>query len=171
MGPVEFQKETENWWVADGNDVQHFDAKGNLVKTNASHNAFVVAGYYDDPFALLAGDFDGDRLISSNDIDHLCRAIIDGASTSDGDYDLDHDGHVDRNDVRHLVEDIAGTTYGDANLDGRFDSEDIVLVFQAGQYMDDLMANSSWSTGDWNCDGEFDTEDIVLAFQAGGYTV
>jgi hypothetical protein len=58
---------------------------------------------------------------------------------------------------------------GDANLDGRFNSSDLVQVFAAGQYEDALAGNSTWSTGDWNGDGEFTTSDLVLAFQVGQY--
>ncbi|MCA9215829.1 MAG: CotH kinase family protein [Planctomycetales bacterium] len=58
---------------------------------------------------------------------------------------------------------------GDANLDGQFDSTDIMLVFQSGEYEDSIGKNSTWQTGDWSGDGEFTTVDLVLAFQAGNY--
>ncbi|MCA9172596.1 MAG: hypothetical protein KDB23_33255, partial [Planctomycetales bacterium] len=61
------------------------------------------------------------------------------------------------------------TYFGDANLDGEFNSADLINVFQAGQYEDAFSANSTWSTGDWNGDGEFTTSDFVVAFQDGGY--
>jgi hypothetical protein len=59
--------------------------------------------------------------------------------------------------------------FGDANVDGKVNSSDLVQVFQAGQYEDDLSFNSTWSTGDWNADGDFTTSDLVVAFQDGGY--
>jgi hypothetical protein len=58
---------------------------------------------------------------------------------------------------------------GDSNRDGRFDSGDLVVVFQAGQYEDSLIFNSTWETGDWNGDKEFDSGDLVAAFTAGEY--
>jgi hypothetical protein len=58
---------------------------------------------------------------------------------------------------------------GDSNLDRRFDSADIVRVFQAGEYEDALTDNSTWAEGDWNGDREFTTRDLVLAFQLGQY--
>jgi hypothetical protein len=58
---------------------------------------------------------------------------------------------------------------GDANLDGVFNSNDLVVVFQEGQYEDDVPGNSSWSQGDWDGDREFSTSDLVAAFQAGRY--
>ena len=59
---------------------------------------------------------------------------------------------------------------GDANRDGVFNSSDLVLVFQAGEYEDDLDDNSRWEEGDWDGDGDFTTSDLVLAFRAGHYS-
>lgn len=59
---------------------------------------------------------------------------------------------------------------GDANRDGVFTSSDLVLVFQAGEYEDDLEDNSNWEEGDWNGDRDFTTGDLVLAFQSGHYS-
>jgi hypothetical protein len=64
---------------------------------------------------------------------------------------------------------IKRTYYGDANLNGEFNSSDLVDVFQLGQYEDGVAANSGWAAGDWNGDREFDSSDFVTAFQAGGY--
>ncbi|MEZ6119376.1 MAG: hypothetical protein R3C28_22805 [Pirellulaceae bacterium] len=58
---------------------------------------------------------------------------------------------------------------GDSNRDGRFDSADLVAVFQAGEYEDAIAGNSEWAEGDWNGDGDFNTADLVFAFQAGTY--
>jgi hypothetical protein len=56
---------------------------------------------------------------------------------------------------------------GDANLDGRFDSSDLVLIFQVGKYQTGIQA--SWQDGDWNGDLRFDSRDLVLAFQKGTF--
>lgn len=63
------------------------------------------------------------------------------------------------------VNDIAG----DSNRDGRFDSSDLVMVFVAGEYEDNIPNNSTWEEGDWNADGDFSTTDLVFALQAGHY--
>ena len=71
----------------------------------------------------------------------------------------------------HCEEFVAsGFTIGDVNLDGRFDSQDIVLVFQAAEYEDNKENNSTWYEGDWNCDGEFNSADLIAAFRNGGFT-
>ena len=64
-----------------------------------------------------------------------------------------------------------GVSYvpGDANRDGVFNSQDLDLVFAAGEYEDDIPHNSTFGEGDWNGDGDFTSEDIVLAFIAGHY--
>ena len=58
---------------------------------------------------------------------------------------------------------------GDVNRDGKFDSSDLVRVFQSADYEDDIQGNSSFDQGDWNLDGDFNSSDFVLAFQIGHY--
>lgn len=58
---------------------------------------------------------------------------------------------------------------GDSNLDGQFDSSDLVTVFIAGEYEDEIAGNSRFITGDWNVDREFNSADMVVAFQLGEY--
>ena len=56
---------------------------------------------------------------------------------------------------------------GDSNGDGVFDSADMLLVFQAGEYEDDVPMNSTFAEGDWDGDGDFTTRDIVWVFMHG----
>ena len=60
-------------------------------------------------------------------------------------------------------------SFGDADLDGEFNSGDLVAVFAAGEYEDTIPSNSTWSTGDWNGDHDFTSGDLVVAFADGGY--
>ena len=113
------------------------------------------------------GDFDGDFVVDETDIDLLCEEIESGGL--DDSFDLNNDGSVNRGDHNELIVTILDTEFGDANLDGIFDSGDFVQVFSRGQYEDDVEGNSGWADGDWNCDGEFDTTDLVVAFSAGGF--
>jgi hypothetical protein len=48
---------------------------------------------------------------------------------------------------------------GDTNLDGSFNSSDLVAVFQRGKYEAGIADDISWSDGDWNGDGQFSTSD------------
>ena len=111
------------------------------------------------------GDFNADGRVDGLDLNLICAAI----ATPDPRFDLSHDGVTDLKDVTIFVTQILQTTFGDANLDGRFDSSDMVLIFQAGEYEDSTADNSTWSEGDWNCDGDFNSADLVLAFQFGSY--
>ena len=89
----------------------------------------------------------------------------------DNTFDLDStDLNVDSSDVEFMITSVLVTSFGDANLDGVFNSSDLVLVFQTGEYEDLIVGNSTWVDGDWNCDGEFTTADLVVAFQSGRYT-
>ncbi|MCA9149353.1 MAG: dockerin type I repeat-containing protein [Planctomycetales bacterium] len=72
-------------------------------------------------------------------------------------------------DERTIVSTWVDIAYGDVNLDGHFNSSDLVRIFQAGEYEDDIVGNSTWRTGDWNGDGDFTTQDLVIAFANRGY--
>jgi len=106
-------------------------------------------------------------------IDELQDAIKSG-STLDR-FDVNGDGTVDLADQNTFVETVLNTYVGDSNLDGVFDSGDLVAVFTIGEYEDnddanpDTVMNSTWSEGDWNADRDFDSADFVAAFSAGGY--
>ncbi|MCA9200480.1 MAG: hypothetical protein KDA87_23235, partial [Planctomycetales bacterium] len=112
--------------------------------------------------AGLPGDLNGDGQQTGEDIDTFCR-------TNDLAFDFDGSGALDFGDLQILVQQYFQTSFGDANLDGIFNSSDFVSVFVAGQYEDAIADNSTWSTGDWNCDGEFSTQDLVVAFQFGSF--
>ena len=47
-------------------------------------------------------------------------------------------------DQVHLVQTVLQTDSGDADLNGVFDSSDLVLIFLAGEYEDTIPGNSGW---------------------------
>ena len=57
----------------------------------------------------------------------------------------------------------------DANLNGEFNTADLVYVFQSGIYEDGIPENAGCATGDWNGDADFDSGDLVVAFPGGGF--
>ncbi len=113
------------------------------------------------------GDFDDDAQLTVADLNLLTDATRSGQSEIA--FDLNRDLVVDGEDRRIWVEDLKGTSFGDTNLDGFFESQDIILVMQAGEYEKDMNGLSTWGTGDWNGDSAFDSADFVLAFQSGTY--
>jgi formylglycine-generating enzyme required for sulfatase activity len=123
---------------------------------------FRVASVY-----VLPGDFDQSGSLDVVDLDELARVMR--TNPCDTWYDLAINGRVDENDRRVWVHDIKGTYFGDANLDGEVNSGDLVDVLGAGEYEDNIEANSGWATGDWNGDGEFTSDDLIVALADGGY--
>lgn len=117
------------------------------------------------PFVL--GDFNLDGVLDATDIDLLSAAVRE--QSADALFDVDGDGEVSKNDRAFWVNDLKRTYFGDANLDGQFDSSDFVQALQFGEYDDELVGNSTWASGDFNGDSEFDSGDLVVAFQVGAY--
>jgi hypothetical protein len=119
-----------------------------------------------EDYLILHGDLDSDGQITTHDIDLLCDALHNGDSSGD----LNGDGALDDGDMDFLIHDILGTDYGDANLDGVFNSADLVQLFSTGEYEDGVPHNSGWADGDFDCDGDFTSSDLVKAMQGGSYS-
>jgi len=117
--------------------------------------------------AGVAGDLDNNGVVDANDIDLIASAIRGGSTASQ--YDLNNDKAVNSADHRYMIQVIKKTWFGDANLNGLFNTSDFVSVFQRGEYEDGVAGNSGWSDGDWNGDADFNTADFVTAFQDGGF--
>jgi hypothetical protein len=113
----------------------------------------------------VAGDVTGDGVVDNHDLDAVCSARM----TADISLDLNGDGAINQDDTLMLVNDLIGTSVGDVNFDGKFDSSDIVVIFMQGEFEDGTPANSKWASGDWNCDGEFKSDDLTFALQLGSY--
>lgn len=117
-------------------------------------------------FSPIKGDFNGDDVLDAVDINLLSERM---GPTTHIRMDFDRDNRVTVEDHRHLVQDLIGTTYGDANLDLIFDSTDLVLISQAGKYETGQYAG--WQEGDFNADRLFASDDLTLALQTGAYEV
>ncbi len=115
----------------------------------------------------LKGDFNNDGSLTASDIDALTSAI--NAGNNPAAFDVNGDNLVNGADHTVWVKDLKRTWFGDANLDGQFDSTDFVAVFQVGEYEDAANGNSTWAEGDWNGDQDFNSGDFITAFQDGGF--
>lgn len=112
-----------------------------------------------------SGDFNGDGNIDISDLNALSDAVKHGPTKNS--WDVNFDLKLDFNDVMSWIKCSKGTCIGDVNLDGIFDSTDLVLLFQTGLY--ETGADATWVQGDWNGDCRFDSTDLLVAFQEGCY--
>ncbi len=115
----------------------------------------------------LLGDIDSDGMLTVEDLDQLTDAIRQGLT--DSIFDVNDDGIVTLADRVSWITDIRRTVFGDANLDGEFNSADLLQLFQTGEYEDGVPGNSTWGEGDFGGDFEFDSDDLILALQTGAY--
>ncbi len=120
-----------------------------------------------EPLPDIRADINDDGVLNVADVDLL--SLIIQRSGTEAVADLSIDGKVDHTDLGLWIHDHRKSYFGDANLDGQFSSQDLTLVFQAGEYEDLIEDNSGWADGDWSADAEFTSSDLVLAFQDGGY--
>ena len=185
--------EAEFWtqeWVDDRNSTVIPNMNRALTDVAEKHAFIEVVDYYStlDPTTDLVEDGDfvhpniygarkladvflsaiasHDRgLFDADSIDTLANEIRN--ASTDLIFDLDGSGQVDAGDLDFFVHELLETEFGDSDLDGAFQSSDLVSVFTAGQYEDDTPQNSTWATGDWNGDREFTTSDIVAALVDG----
>ena len=111
------------------------------------------------------GDLDLDGELSLTDVDTLTELLK--TTNPSIRFDLNGDGNVSDKDRSYWVKDLKNTWFGDADLNGEFNSSDMVQVFVAGMY--ETGEENGWSEGDWNGDGFFSSSDMVTAFVDGGY--
>ena len=114
------------------------------------------------------GDYNVDGAVDVADIDlQSAEMKKDPAELDLAKFDHNNDGMVDLADRQIWVKVFRKSWFGDANLDGEFNTSDFVKVFEAGKY--ETEEEAGWAEGDWDGSGFFDTGDFVKAFQDGGY--
>ena len=113
----------------------------------------------------VPGDLDSNLSLEANDIDELYRAIR--FDEQDPDYDFNKGGRLDWLDAAFWVHNLANTWFGDTNLDGEFNSGDLVSALATGTY--EANVDAGWALGDFDGNGRFDTGDLVIALADGGY--
>jgi hypothetical protein len=111
----------------------------------------------------LPWDYNGNSQLDAGDLD----AMAVGMMSNDARFDLDRDGDADVQDRLVWINDKKRTWVGDSNLDGEFNTSDLVAVFTSGKY--ETADEAGWAFGDWNGDLRFSTSDMVFAFTQGGY--
>ncbi len=113
----------------------------------------------------ILGDLNQDGALDVGDIDMLTAAVLRNETSSE--FDLNADNQVNQEDRQEWVKVLRATYFGDSDLDGDFDSSDLIVVFAAGKYESGDPA--MWRDGDWDGNGLFETSDLVMALKDGGY--
>ncbi len=116
---------------------------------------------------ILHGDLTDNGVLDVSDLDRLSLAIRDRETVTT--FDMDGDGTVSDTDRLYWIHELKRSYLGDANLDGRFTSDDFVEVIAVGEYEDATRGNSGWADGDWDGDGDFTSSDLIVALADGGY--
>ncbi len=104
-----------------------------------------------DPGPGIPGDFNGDELVDAIDIDLL---VAHRGSDEPDIYDLVPDSTIDELDVAFWVEEIVGTSFGDANLDRKIDLVDLNLV------RNHFGGAGGWAVGNSDGSGAVDLPDL-----------
>ncbi len=129
-------------------------------------NADEILRLFEDGLnASVPGDFSQDGVLNVADINDLTMQSASGLNPAA--YDLNHDNQVDQADVEVWIGNLYVSWMGDANLDGEFNSGDLVVVLSSGTYEADV--DAAWSSGDFNGDGRTNSSDLVAALAGGGY--
>jgi sugar lactone lactonase YvrE len=105
----------------------------------------------------ILGDFDYDGMITAADADRLGQVIQVGVDPFLFNLNPLDSREVDYEDMRILIEDLAGSQLGDANLDGLVDEQD--LAIWADHQFEPV---TRWSLGDFNLDGLVDARDFNI---------
>jgi hypothetical protein len=150
---------------------EHYGVFDQFVFTTNNELLFEYAQAQMDEFFVdlgggpLDGDFSGNGQLDADDINDLTGQVAGG--TNPATYDLNSDALVNTADIGVWVKDLYNSWIGDANLDGQFNSSDLVDVLATGSYEADV--DSNWSAGDFNGDGRTNSTDLVEALADGGY--
>ncbi len=169
------------WMVIDNAD----DLTQNYIQTEASipeqtqltagaQDEFAFRFGTDEPlnnfFLRAGGNHFGEWILDDIYLDLSGENLTD---PNDGPVDplapLDDGSLTDPTERADYVHNVLQTWMGDANVDGEFNSGDLVFVFTAGKYETNEAAG--WAQGDWDGDGAFGSSDFVVAFSDGGYEV
>jgi hypothetical protein len=148
-------------------DIQARYVRWEIVETagqnpGANNFEFIISGG-----GGLLGDFNDNGDLDAGDLDLL--AAQQQSATPDSAFDLSGDSLVNLDDRILWVTsaDYKHTWMGDADLNGEFNSSDLVSVLASGTYEADVPA--TWSTGDFDGDGRANSGDLVAALADGGY--
>ena len=151
---------TAGTWI----DFQKTPESGRVINVGEAH--WTMFFYDDGPLRkqithnmmdlllITQADFNNDYELTGEDFDMLRSEVASGSV--DFRYDLTEDHLVDNDDLDRWLEDFAGSSYGDANLDGRLTLVDFLAV------VSNFQKPGGWSQGDFNGTGFVDFADYLV---------
>jgi hypothetical protein len=153
--PGEGDSTCSNWTSSDDGSalVGHHDRQGGGDNPTSWNSAHGSRGCSQSNLRSTGGD--GLFYCFAADLSPLLLAPLDDGTLTDP---------TERSNYVHGV---LGTWIGDSNLDGEFNSGDLVTVLAAGTYEMDI--DASWVSGDFDGSGRFDSGDLIVALSDGGY--
>ncbi len=181
----------KNMCFGDESGENQADLAAAEFNTDTTYNQWTVFPTGFDPVAhgltfvpSPIGDFDANDVVDVADVDLFVTGFQHPGWTgsecrtrNSTMFDMNRDGTVDAEDVQVWARDAMNTYLGDADLNGEFNSTDLIQAFAAGTYEKgrvDAAGNvfgvgATWSEGDWTGDGVFNSADVIAAFADGGY--
>ena len=128
LGEISIEEDTyADGWAGVGTAINDAGDEANRTLIAASFDNFVASNTLDIN-------------VEPPTIDELTAAINNGLT--DSRFDINGNGTVDAEDREAWVTVSANTYFGDADLNGEFNSGDFVVVFTAGEYEDETVGNS-----------------------------
>lgn len=119
-------------------------------------NAYLTFGGIVTGFTFRAvGDVDLNGSVDAADIDLLSETIRTGAAARFP-FDLNNNGELDEEDRQVWVYDVKSTSFGDANLDGKVDFADFLVLSE------NFSTAGGWSEGDFDGSGDVAFSDFLL---------
>lgn len=106
-----------------------------------------------DAIESLLGDFNADGALGAADIDLLSKSVRN--SSTEHVFDLNSDGEVNDSDRTFWVEDLVGTSFGDANLDGNVEFSDFLTLSA------NFDQEGGWARGDFDGNGHVQFADFL----------
>jgi hypothetical protein len=102
----------------------------------------------------LVGDFDADGVLLASDIDLLSAEVRAGSNTTS--FDITNDQLVNELDRMKWVQELVGTSFGDADLDGNVQFADFLALAAS------FGTNGGWANGDFDGDARVQFSDFLL---------
>jgi hypothetical protein len=115
---------------------------------------FILQATDNQAMFVVPGDFNADQALTATDIDLLSAAVLDGSH--DALFDLNSDGEVNQLDRNIWVTDIAGTFFGDADLNKEVAFADFLSLSS------NFSEPGGWASGDFDGSGDVQFPDFLL---------